>query len=122
MGDGNRGRSPIPHPLSPISQPLAERIVFELIKALTELTGPVGQEGEVLDYIEPLWQAAGAETERTRIGNLVARAGGRGRKLLLAAHADELCYLVRAIAPGGFLYLANGQAWERKTSLRNWFA
>jgi tetrahedral aminopeptidase len=96
--------------------------VFELIKALTELTGPVGQEGEVLDYVEPLWQAAGAQTERTRIGNLVAHAGGRGRKLLLAAHADELCYLVRAIAPGGFLYLANGQAWERKTSLRNWFA
>jgi putative aminopeptidase FrvX len=96
--------------------------VFELIKALTELTGPVGQEGEVLDYIEPLWQAAGAETERTRIGNVVARGGGQGRKLLLVAHADELCYLVRSIAPGGFLYLANGQAWERKTSLRNWFA
>jgi endoglucanase len=98
------------------------KLVFELIKALTELTGPVGQEREVLDYIEPLWQAAGAETERTRIGNLVARSGGRGRKLLLAAHADELCYLVRSIAPGGFLYLANGQGWERKTSLRNWFA
>ena len=41
--------------------------MFELIKALTELTGPVGQEGEVLDYIEPLWQAAGAETERKEI-------------------------------------------------------
>src|SRR5215212_10612902 len=113
---------------TPIPIPLAERNVFELIKALTELTGPIGQEGEVLDYIEPLWRAAGAETERTRIGNLLARAGGRnpdggrgGRKLLLAAHADELCYLVRAISPGGFLYLANGQAWERKTSLRNWF-
>ena len=95
--------------------------MFELIKTLTELTGPVGQEGEVLDYIEPLWLAAGAATERTRIGNVLARGGGRGRKLLLAAHADELCYLVRAIAPGGFLYLANGQSWERKTSLRNWF-
>src|SRR5215217_1417124 len=89
---------------TPIPIPLAERNVFELIKALTELTGPVGQEGEVLDYIEPLWQAAGAETERTRIGNVVARGGGRsGRKLLLAAHADELCYLVRSISPGGFL-------------------
>jgi tetrahedral aminopeptidase len=95
--------------------------VFELIKALTELTGPVGQEGPVLDYIEPLWQAAGAETERTRIGNVLARGGGRGRRLLLAAHADELCYLVRSIAPGGFLYLANGQGWERKSSIRNWF-
>jgi endoglucanase len=97
------------------------RDLFALIKALTELAGPVGQEGPVLDYIEPRWRELGAETERTRIGNIVARAGGTGPKLLLVAHADELCYLVRAIAPGGFLWLANGQAWERKTSLRNWF-
>src|SRR4051812_26163723 len=96
--------------------------LFAQIKALTELYGPVGQEGAVVDYIEPLWRAAGAETERTQIGNLVARAGGQGPKLLLAAHADELCYLVRSIDRGGFLWLANGQTWERKTSLRNWFA
>jgi endoglucanase len=95
--------------------------LFGLIKALTELAGPVGQEDAVIDYIEPLWRASGATTERTRIGNLIGRAGGQGPKLLLVAHADELCYLVRAIDPGGFLWLANGQGWERKTSLRNWF-
>ena len=95
--------------------------LFTLIKELTELSGPVGQEADVVDYVEPMWQAAGAETSRTKIGNIVARAGGQGRKLLLAAHADELCYLVRAITPGGFLLLANGQSWERTTSVRNWF-
>lgn len=95
--------------------------MFELIKELTELPGPVGQEQAVLDYIEPLWREAGAETSRTRIGNVIARAGGQGPKLLLVAHADELCYLVRSIDPQGFLWLANGQGWERKTSLRNWF-
>ena len=95
--------------------------MFALIKELTELAGPVGQEGIVLDQIERLWGGAGARTERTRTGNVIARAGGSGRKLLLAAHADELCYLVRAIDPAGFLWLANGQAWQRTTSLRNWF-
>lgn len=95
--------------------------MFELIKELTELSGPVGQEQIVLDRIERLWRAAGAVVARTRIGNVVARAGGRGPKLLLAAHADELCYLVRAIDARGFLWLANGQAWERKTSVRNWY-
>ncbi len=98
-----------------------ESHVFELIKELCELSGPVGQEQAVLDYIEPIWQAAGAKTERTRIGNVIGRAGGQGRKLLMVAHADELCYLVRAIDPKGFLWLANGQGWERTTSLRNWF-
>ena len=96
--------------------------LFSFIKELTELVGPVGQEGVVLDHVEALWRADGMATERTRIGNVVGRAGGAGRKLLLIAHADELCYLVRSIDEHGFLWLANGQVWERKTSLRNWFA
>lgn len=95
--------------------------MFALIKELTELPGPVGQEGVVLDRIEALWREGGAQVERTRLGNIVARVGGQGRKLLLVAHGDELCYLVRAIHPAGFLWLANGQAWERRTSFRNAF-
>lgn len=93
--------------------------MFELIKELTELSGPVGQEHLVLDRIENLWQEAGAQVERTRIGNVIGRAGGHGPKLLLAAHADELCYLVRAIDPSGYLWLANGQGWLRTTSVRD---
>ena len=27
----------------------------------------------------------------------------------------------RSIDPAGFLWLANGQSWERRTSMRNWF-
>ncbi|HRW10284.1 MAG TPA: hypothetical protein P5121_34510, partial [Caldilineaceae bacterium] len=95
--------------------------MFDLIKTLTELDGPVGQEGPVLDYIEPLWQSLGAQTERTKIGNILAHCGGRGPKLLLAAHADELCYLVRAMDPAGFIWLANGQGWQRQTGNRNAF-
>lgn len=95
--------------------------MFDLIKDLTEFVGPVGQEGEIIAHIEKLWNDAGLNTERTRIGNLLGRAGGKGKKLLLAAHADELCYLVRAIDPNGFLYLTNGQGWTRTTDLRNYF-
>ncbi len=95
--------------------------MFTLIKELTELAGPVGQEGPVLDYVEELWRAGGAQVERTRLGNILARVGGQGPKLLLVAHGDELCYLVRAIDPAGFLWLANGQSWRRTTSLRNSF-
>lgn len=95
--------------------------MFALIKELTELPGPIGEEGAVLDHIEALWRAEGVAVERTRTGNLIARAGGTGPRLLLVAHADELCYLVRAIDPGGFLWLANGQTWTRTTDIRNWF-
>jgi tetrahedral aminopeptidase len=94
--------------------------MFDLIKELTELPGPVGQEHAVLDRVATLWDAAGATVERTRIGNLIGRAGGAGPRLLLAAHADELCYLVRSIDEHGYLWLANGQAWVRTKSLREW--
>lgn len=95
--------------------------VFDLIKELTELSGPVGQEGIVLDRIEAMWRADGAATERTRTGNVLARCGGQGKKLLLVAHADELCYLVTSIDERGYLWLANGQAWLRTSNIRNWF-
>ena len=65
--------------------------MFELIKRLCELTGPSGQEGPVLAEVERLWREAGLTTERTRTGTLIGRAGGQGRKVLLLAHADELC-------------------------------
>ena len=62
--------------------------MFDLIKDLTEFIGPIGQEGEIIAHVEQLWQSAGLKTGRTRIGNLLGRAGGSGKKLLLAAHAD----------------------------------
>ncbi len=96
--------------------------MFELIKELTEMTGPSGQEGAVLARVAELWREGGAEVSETRIGNVFAHAGGdRQPHVLIVAHADELCYLVRAIHPDGFLWLANGQAWQRTTSLRNSF-
>jgi endoglucanase len=95
--------------------------MFGLIKELTELVGPVGQEHAVLDHVEALWRSAGLAVERTKIGNLFAHAGGSGPRVLMVAHADELCYLVRAIHPDGYLWLANGQAWTRTTSFRNAF-
>jgi putative aminopeptidase FrvX len=95
--------------------------MFELIKELTELTGPVGQEEIVLAHMESLWRQLGADVSRTRIGNLIARAGGEGPRIALIAHADELCFLVRAIDDNGFLFLANGQNWQRSAGLRNGF-
>lgn len=95
--------------------------MFELIKELTELAGPVGQEETVLARMESLWQEAGANVTRTRIGNVVAHVGGEGERLLLIAHADELCFLVRSIDYNGMIWLANGQAWQRSAGMRNAF-
>lgn len=96
--------------------------MFPLIKELTEMAGPIGQEQAVLDAVERLWQEVdGVTVERTKIGNLLAHVPGDGPRLLIAAHADELSYLVRAIHPDGFIWLANGQAWQRTNSAHNVF-
>lgn len=95
--------------------------MFGLIKELTELVGPVGQEQIVLDHVEALWRGEGLTVERTKIGNLYAHVGGSGPRIVMAAHADELTYLVRAIHPSGFLWLAGGQAWARSVGTRNSF-
>ena len=96
-------------------------MMFALIKELTELVGPVGQEQIVLYHVQTLWEGMGLTVQRTKIGNLHTQVGGSGPRVLMVAHADELAYLVRAIHPDGFLWLANGQAWTRTTSLRNAF-
>lgn len=95
--------------------------MFQRIKELTEMSGPIGQEHAVVDAVERLWQRHDVSIQRTRIGNLLAQIPGEGPHILLAAHADELSYLVRAIHPDGFLWLANGQAWQRTNSGRNTF-
>ncbi|MCL4508700.1 MAG: M20/M25/M40 family metallo-hydrolase [Chloroflexi bacterium] len=93
----------------------------ELVSVLTGLSGPSGEEGPVLAVLAELWQREGVTLEHTAIGNLVGRAGGAGPSLLFIAHADELCYFVRAIDSGGFLWLANGQAWMRTVSVHHRF-
>lgn len=95
--------------------------MFKLIKELTEIIAPCGQEAPIQDRMQALWKDADLKTERTRIGNVLGRMDGKGRRLLLAAHGDELTFLVRDIHPDGFLWLANGQAWLRNWSMRNAF-
>jgi putative aminopeptidase FrvX len=84
--------------------------LFSLVKTLTELTGPTGCEQPVQDWITGRWQALGlSEVKRTPIGNVLARLGGTGPKLLIGAHADEISFRVKSIDPEGFLWLTSGR-------------
>lgn len=82
--------------------------LFETIRTLTEMLGPSGYEHEVQDWLEAAWREAGCETHRSRVGNLYARVGGSGPKLLVAAHADEISFRVKSISEHGHLLLTSG--------------
>src|SRR6187551_2868720 len=84
---------------------MPESPTFDLIRSLTELTGPTGDESIVQDWITERWTACCSEVRATRVNNILGKVGGTGPKLAIMAHADEICYLVKSISPEGFIYL-----------------
>ena len=79
--------------------------MFTLVKTLTELPGPVGHEDAVQDWLAERWATFTEPPRRTAVGNLVARVGGTGPRLLLTAHADEICLVVKSVSEDGFLHV-----------------
>lgn len=78
--------------------------IFDLIRTLTELPGPIGMEDDVQDWVADRWSRI-AEVRRTRVNNVIGKLGGRGPKLALMAHADEICFMVKSIHEDGFLHI-----------------
>jgi endoglucanase len=96
------------------------RLVFELVKELTELPGPTGLEDQVQDWIADRWSRFAQETRRTRVNNILARIGGSGPRLALVAHADEICLMVKSITDDGFLHIWPYYA-DQKGKPPRWF-
>ena len=75
-----------------------KRMVLDLAAA----GGTPGNEGVVLkkieEYISPF-----CDTCTDRFGNLVGKAPGNGRTVLLEAHADRIGLMVTSVEDGGFL-------------------
>ncbi len=83
-------------------------MIEDLLRTLTALPGPTGDEAAVIDWLEQEWQERGQLT-RTSVGNLLLNIPGPGPRVLLAAHADELSMIVRSITPEGFLRVLPGE-------------
>jgi putative aminopeptidase FrvX len=79
--------------------------VKDLIKKLSEAYGPSGREEQIRDMIraevEPLVDQVGVDV----LGNLVAlkKGTGTGKKVMLAAHMDEIGLIVSHVDQKGFL-------------------
>ena len=79
--------------------------MFALVKELSELPGPTGHEDAVQDWLVTRWSKFAAEVRRTRVNNVLARIGGSGPRLVLVAHADEICLMVKSVTDEGFLHI-----------------
>lgn len=77
----------------------------QYLKELTGLHAPTGDEENVAVYMEKHFKKAGFKVRRDTLGNIHA-VKGRGKKVLMAAHMDEVSLAVTSITKEGFLKFA----------------
>jgi tetrahedral aminopeptidase len=74
-----------------------------LIRKLVETTAPSGFEKPIRDLIQQEIEPYADEVRVDNLGNLVARKGQGGKKIMLAAHMDEIGVMVTHIDENGFV-------------------
>jgi putative aminopeptidase FrvX len=79
---------------------------FSLLKRLTQTFGPSGVEEQVTQLIEEEVRSYCDEIRKDRLGNLIAVRRGKGKKIMVAAHTDEIGIIITHIDDKGFLRFA----------------
>lgn len=78
--------------------------MIELIKALTETYGPAGNEARIRQLLRDMVKDKADEVKVDALGNLIALKKGKGgKKVMLAAHMDEIGIVVNYVDEKGFL-------------------
>ncbi|HEX2908068.1 MAG TPA: M20/M25/M40 family metallo-hydrolase [Phototrophicaceae bacterium] len=75
----------------------------ELIKKLVEAWGPSGYEHHVRELIKSEVMGLADEITTDPLGNLICRVGQGGKKIMIAAHMDEIGVMVTFAEKSGYL-------------------
>lgn len=73
---------------------------MELLKTLTKINAPSGREKEITSFISDEAERLGYEVTTDALGSVIAHKKGKGKKLMLAAHTDEIGVIVNYIRQG----------------------
>jgi len=76
--------------------------LLTLLKKLTETFSPSGYESAIRDVIMAEIKDFAAEIRVDALGNLIVRKGSGGKKIMLAAHMDEIGLIVNHVDEKGF--------------------
>ncbi len=80
---------------------------MELLKKLTASISPAGREDEVRKLIANELFSVCDKITTDALGNLICHKKGNGKKFMLAAHMDEIGFMVTYIDDNGFLRFTN---------------
>ena len=82
-------------------------IDLDMLRSLTQTPGIASREDKVRDvvatYLGPLVDALSVDALGNLIGHLKSRKGSGGPRIAIAAHIDEIGFLVRHVDDNGFL-------------------
>jgi len=83
-----------------------------LLKELTEASGVAGYETEIRALMRKHFEPLG-EVSRDRLGSLICRQPGRTEtpRVMIAAHMDEIGFMVKLITPDGFIRFTTLGGW-----------
>ncbi len=81
--------------------------MFELIKRLTQSFGVSGNEEEIRETIINEIKNDIQEIRVDTLGNLIATKPGKGKKIMVAAHMDEIGVMATYIDEKGFIRFSN---------------
>lgn len=76
--------------------------MMETLKTLTALYGPSGNEDEVRAWILKKLQDRNIDAKTDALGNIVAKIGGSGKKLVFSAHMDTVGLMLTEIDKDGY--------------------
>jgi endoglucanase len=91
---------------------MARKVDIGVLQRLSELNGPAGFEGPVRDYILDMARDLGAKPEVDKMGNVHVNVRGKGPKVMLIAHMDEIGLITSDIDEQGFIYFSNLGGWD----------
>jgi len=88
---------------------------FDLLRQLTEAQGVPGREERVRELVRAQLAPLADDIRTDALGNVIARRRGTGPKVMMAAHMDEIGFLVRHVDDKGFLRLEPVGGFDPKT-------
>jgi putative aminopeptidase FrvX len=83
------------------------KLNLELLKSLSEVAGIPGWEDRVRDLVIKELKGLVDDVRTDALGNVIAHKKGKGRKVMIAAHMDEIGFYVKHVDDKGFLRLQN---------------
>jgi tetrahedral aminopeptidase len=101
-------------------QPLESERTFSLLRELLAIPGPAGQEEEVRVWLRKHWQHRSLDWHEDAVGNITCHVGGKGERVIIVAHMDEIGFVVRHITADGFLLLDSAQGGRRLSPARRY--